>query len=282
MEDTISTAGATVDDQNATDQSTTTATDTQNVNQDANLDTSTSTDNTSDATASDKTSTDDAKSDDSDKNSDTDNSSTTFDSDLDDWAERTNRPKPTNDRERELYQEIRNTARDMGRQKQAKEALGNVGDAIRDTNPTTQTDSDDSLELEDTVSALQKSIQEERSLRIRSEYVSANEVSTDEARVMGEILKEKVDRAPQNKKQAIYDFWTDPDNMADWHQLAKSKLSQSTSPDDKLAEEVKRQERARIAKESQAAGTSRSAKSTVTEGEKTDDQRRLELWESLK
>lgn len=80
---------------------------------------------------------------------------------------------------------------------------------------------------------------------------------------MGEILQEKVDKAqtPEQKK-AAFDYWTNPDNLEDWHALAKARLV-STTDTTVIEQEAARKERERIAKESQANGGGRAATTTT-------------------
>lgn len=185
-----------------------------------------------------------------------------FDDDLDDWAEKTGRPKPESDRERELYQEIRDGQREYSRSKQAKDANNDVNKAIQEAKPADESQEEDE-DLEDPGERAERMIQEERNLRLRSEYFNEKSVSTEESKIMGDILKEKVDRAktPEAKK-AAYDYWTNPDNLEDWHALAKARISASTDTT-AIEQEAARKERERIAKEHQAGGSSRSAKVTT-------------------
>lgn len=227
----------------------------------ATTDNQTDADNTGndnlDSSKSTDSSADDGNTDSNDGDEDT--SAPKFDTDLDEWAEKTGRATPTTDRERELYQEIRDGQREFSRTKQAKDATSEVDKALTDLKPVdNKTDDDDEEEL-DSGDIAQRMIAEERGLRLRGEYFVEKSVTTDEAKTMGEILKEKVERAksPEARKQA-YDYWTHPDQLADWHDLAKARISVNTDTS-VIEEEAARKERARIAKESQANGPSRNA-----------------------
>lgn len=236
---------------NQTDQGKAT-TDNQNTDKGENLDTSKSTDTSDD----DDKSTDGAE--------DNDASATKFDSDLDEWADKTGRPKPTSDRERELYQEIRNGQREYSRSKQAKETSDEVNKAIQDAKPadTKQDDEDDDDRdpVEKRQDELEAKLAESESLRMRSEFFTEKSVSAEESKVMGEILKEKVDKGGQ----AAFDYWTNPAQLDDWHTLAKARISTSTSSTTAIEQEAARKERERIAKEQQANGASRNAKTSVS------------------
>jgi hypothetical protein len=188
-----------------------------------------------------------------------------FDTDLDEWAEKTKRPVPTTDRERELYQEIRNSQRDFSRSKQAKDATQSVDKAITAIKPADNKGEDDERDpVEIRQDALEETLAEERSLRVRSEYFSEKSVDQKTADVMGEILKEKVDRAatPEAKQQA-FKYWTHPDQLEDWHALANARLA-TVKDTTVIEQEAARKERERIAKESQANGGTRSATTTQT------------------
>lgn len=192
-----------------------------------------------------------------------------FDTDLDEWAEKTKRPVPQDDRERALYQEIRDSQRDFSRSKQTKEATTEIAKSIDAVKPADNKEEDDERDpVEIRQDEIENQLREERSLRVRSEYFAEKSVTADQSKVMGEILQEKVDRAatPAAKK-AAFDYWTDPTNLEDWHALAKARLS-TTTDTTVVQEEAARKERERIAKESQAAGAIRNAKST-TESAKT-------------
>lgn len=222
-----------------------------------NLDTSKTTDTTS--TGDDKTTTT--------TEGDAGTPAKKFDTDLDEWAGKTNRAVPSTDRERELYQEIRDSQRDFSRSRQAKDSTAAVQTAVDSAKPDNKVDpeNDERDPLEVRQDAMEAQFREERTLRHRSEYFTEKSVTADEGKTMGEILKEKVDRAATPAaKQAAYDYWTDPNNLEDWHDLAKARLA--VSPDISVVEqEAARKERERIAKESQAAGGNRNATTTSTE-----------------
>lgn len=221
--------------------------------------TTTSSDNLETTTST--TTTDDSS---SDAGATADDSASTpkFDEDLDDWAAKTNRPAPTSDRERELYQEIRDGQREYSRNKaieDAKESLADVNNLIKDQRPDPNPLDDEELDpLEKRLNDLEADRAQERSLRMRSEFFTANQITKEQSDMMGEILKEKVDKFGK----AAYDHWTNPDNLEDWYQLAKARLIDiDTSA---VAEEAARKERERIATESKATATRRSATTTTT------------------
>lgn len=217
----------------------------------------TSSDNLEETTTADTT--EDGSSTTDDKT--TDNSTPQFDKDLDDWATKTGRAVPTTDRERELYQEIRNGQREFSRARSSQE---NVSKAITDQKPADDDDDEGSGDpLLDRLNKYEASMQEERSLRIRSEYFGEHKVSEAEGKMMGDILKEKVDRGGAE----AYKFWTNPDNLADWHALAQARLmNQDTAA---IRDQAAAEERARIAKESKATGGANRSATTTQPAAKT-------------
>lgn len=260
-EDSTTAAAANQDDATTS----TTATDQTATTDSRTADDKTGSDN-SDTSKSTDASGDDDKSTTTDKKDDT-SSAPKFDTDLDEWAEKTGRPKPTTDRERELYQEIRDSRREFSRSKQAKDATTVADKAIADAKPAdTKTDDDDDRDpVEIRQDNIEAQLRDERHMRLRGEYFVEKSVTPEESKVMGDILKEKVERAktPEAKKQA-YDYWTHPDQLEDWHMLAKARLGASSATDTTVVEEeAARKERARIAKESQAAGGNRNATTTT-------------------
>lgn len=206
-----------------------------------------------------------------------------IDPDLDEWAEKTKRPVPTTDAERMLLQEIRNGQREYSRAHQGKETATKLKDGIAAAKPEGEQDnSDDGDPLAKRQDRLEADLAEERALRQRGEYLNQNEVSDDEVTAMGEILKEKVDKAPTAKaKREAFDYWTNPTHLEDWHDLARIRLAKAgDSGDDRatIEAEAARKERVRLAKESRANGSNRNAASTRT-GEKTEDEKRLERFQ---
>jgi len=246
------------DQQNADNQSDQdkATTDQQNGDQNAdNLEKSDSTDNSGEDDNSN-----------SNEEEDENSSASKFDDDLDEWAKKTNRAVPTTDSERKLLQEIRDGQREFSREQEAKKATAAVQDAMKDSQPTDnkQDDEDDEGDpLAKKVSELEASNRSERTARLQSEYFSTHPVTPEESKVMGEILKEKVDKGGQS----AYDYWTNPDNLEDWHTLAKARIG-STTDTTAIETEAARKERVRIAKEQQANGPARNATSKVTNEKK--------------
>ena len=204
-----------------------------------------------------------------------------FDKDLDDWATKHGHEKPENDRERQLLQTIRNGQREFSRDQQAKKAAGKLQDAAKAVKPGDQPpDDDDDIDpLEQKVGSLEAQLAEERTARLQAEYFETNNVTDDEAEMMGTILTEKVEKAAkrgEDAAKAAFEYWNHPDQLEDWHGLAKARLAGNTDTG-AIAEEAARKERERIAQESKANGPVRSAAHTTT-SDKTEDQERLERF----
>jgi hypothetical protein len=203
-----------------------------------------------------------------------------FDIDLAEWAEKTGRKTPETDEDRALLQEVRDGQREFTRSKQAKDAARDVTKAANDAKPEQKAD-EYADPLEERVARAEARQAEEQALRLRSEYVTEHSVTLEETNVMGAILKEKVEKAAAispEKAQQAYDYWTDPNNLEDWHALAKARMSSNSSTDNSEIEaEADRKEREKIARESKANGPVRNAATTST-GAKTEDQKRLERF----
>lgn len=193
-----------------------------------------------------------------------------FDKDLDEWAEKKGYEKPENDRERKLFQELRNNEREFTRNRQTKKTADDLNKTIKDAAP--KADADAIVDpLEKDVASLRSELNQERTTRLQSEYFSQNGVTADEVEVMGEILKEKAARGDMS----AFNYLSDARNLGDLHDLVKIRMQKTETSD--VAEKAKQEERERIAKLSKSTSTSRSAKSTVP-GNKTDEL--TELWSS--
>lgn len=201
-----------------------------------------------------------------------------FDPDLAEWAEKTGRKVPETDEDRALLQEVRDGQREFTRSKQAKDAVKDVNKAVNDAKPDAK-DDEYADPLEKRVADGEARLAESEALRLRSEYVTENNVTLEESQVMAAILKEKVEKAAAvspEKGKAAFDYWSDPANLEDWHSLAKARLA-STTDNSQIEAEAARKEREKIARESKANGPARNATQTQT-GAKTEDQKRLERF----
>lgn len=205
-----------------------------------------------------------------------------FDSDIDEWAEKRFGSKPTTDEQRVAYQQARDEQREFTRSQQAKRITDDakaLADEIKSAKGEV-TDDDDELEdpLEKDVKELREKLDAAEESRLQSEFYQTEKVTDTEGKVMVDVFKEKIAKAatPEGKRQALA-FWSKPSALPDLLELAKARIVNGTDVAKDAAEEAARQEREKIAKESQANSPGRGAKSP-TSGVKTPEQERLERF----
>ena len=285
----------------AADTTTSTGNDTGTDNQPAdkgdNLDEASKSTDTTDSADGDKTSTDD-KSDSDDKSGDDDKGegadddtpASKFDDDLDDWAAKRNMPKAETDEQRQAYQDLRDSQREFTKKRQAEKEAANSAELAKanddlkselkgDDAEGADDDDDEKDPLEKTVEELKADRDAERTTRLQSEFYQSNSVTDAEHKQILEVIKEKVNRpATTEGKLQAHAIWTHPSALPDLLDIARARIANSTDKS-AIADEAAREERERIAKESQAASSGRGAKVTTPAKEKTDDERRLELWD---
>lgn len=250
-----------------------------------NLDkTSTSTD-TNDSADGDKKSADDSKSADAKdgaddgggKKDDTSASTPKFDDDLDDWIEKTGRPKPENDEQKQVLQDLRNSQREFTRKQQADKDAKSLGDTVKETGKDLKkpgdgnSDEDDPLAKD--VKELQARLDREETTRLQSEFYTNEKVTPDEHKLIIDIFKEKVDKQPDDQaKLRAVEVWGHPSALPDLLDLARARMASNSASE--IGDKAAQEERERIARESQANSPSRSASSTTT-SDKTEDEARL-------
>lgn len=231
-----------------------------------NLDTSTSTDtDTPDDSAA----------------TDVDTPATKLDDDLDDWIAKRGLKAET-DEEKQSLQELRNSQREFTREQQAKkeaQASKELQDSLQAERDalTPDEDDDDDDEYDKRLKAVEARAEAEKLTRLQSEFYTTNKVSDAEHTAILDLIKEKVARhsTPEAKLQAL-DYWGSPDALPDLLDLAKARLFKST--DTSAAEQAAaKAERERIAKESNANPSTRSAKTVVQSG-KTPEQERFDRF----
>jgi hypothetical protein len=116
------------------------------------------------------------------------------------------------------------------------------------------------IPLKKRLAAVEKDRITEQTLRLRSEFFIANDISEETSNTMGEILKEKVAKAPTPEaKQKVIDHWSHPDQLQDWYDIARSREINASK--DVIADEATQKERERIAQQGRAAGVNRNAQS---------------------
>jgi hypothetical protein len=203
-----------------------------------------------------------------------------FDTDLDDWIEKKGLAKPENDEQKRAYQDFRNSQREFTRAQQAKKDSDGLHDAVKgakdDLKPKDGDDDDDErTDEQKRLDALEADRNNERTMRLQSEFYTENKVSSDEHKTILEVLKEKIDKAPTNAaKLKALDYWGSPEALPDLLDIAKARLAKATDTSD-VADKAAQEERARIARESNAHSPSRSAKNN-NPSDKTPEQERTE------
>ena len=211
-----------------------------------------------------------------------DNSTPAFDTDLDDWAEKRFGAKPITDEQRNAYQESRNEQREFTKNQQAKrdtESAKALDAAIKEIQSHNIDDEDESVDpLEKDVRELKARLESQEVSMLQSDFWRANNIDDALGNVMVDVYKEKVAlaRSPEAKRLAV-NYWSSADALSDLHDIAKARVAGGTDTASIAAEEAARQEREKIAKESQANSPGRGAKST-TSGSKTPEQQRLERF----
>lgn len=239
-------------------------------------DSSKSTDNS--AADDDKKSTTDT----SDKKDDTPASQ--FDEDLGDWITKRGLPEPTDDAQKQKYQDLRNEQREFTRSQQEKRAADDakeLGKAVNDAKADQDSDDDDDEgldPLEKRVKQNEDALAEERVTRQQSEFYRSNSVTPEQHKEILSVMKEKfaAPTTPEGKKRAV-ELWSSPEALPDLLDLAKARLGSAEKAT--IADEAAQQEREKIARESQAKSPGRSA-SQHTSSDKTEDEARLERFKA--
>lgn len=187
-----------------------------------------------------------------------------FDQDLDSWAEKTGRAKPTTDTERALLQEIRNSQRAFSKEQEAKKEAANLQQKIDQLLPLQESQEEYTDEYDQRLAQVERNTKLVNDARLRSEYMIANEVDQETGAEMAAVLQEAID----SDNWARFNFYSDSANLADLHSLAKSRLLGSKTVDNSEIEERARQkERERLAQLQQANGPSNNATSNPVQSQ---------------
>lgn len=246
---------------------TTTATDTKTASDSNNLDASKSDDKTVVAD-------DDKKSDTTTK---TDDTPASFDDDLDEWITKRKFAKPTNDEERQAYQDLRNQQREYTREQQSKKESDDINKEVEKVKSTLKEDDEDDLDpLEKRQNEMDARFTEERNIRLRSEFYVANKVTSEEHKMILDVMAEKFNRptTDEGKKKAL-ETWSDPSMLTDLLDIARGRIAKTVDTSD-IEAEAARKERERIARESESKSPGRAASQSTTSNEdiNSDEARR--------
>ncbi len=243
--------------------------------------------NEGDNTDNTSKSTDDTKSaDDGKESTDTsddkeDTPASKLDDDLDDWIIKRGMKVPETDEEKQSFQDLRDDQRNYTREQQAKKDADELSRAVNEAKPEDKPDDDeeDALDpLEIRQNKIEADLAEEKKTRLQSEFYTSNQITPEQSQAILDVMKEKF-AAPttdEGKKRA-FGLWSDPEMLPDLLDLAKARLSKATSST--VADEAKREERERIARESNAKSPGRSATDSPTSN-KTEDDARLERFKA--
>lgn len=203
-----------------------------------------------------------------------------LDDDLDDWIDKRGLPKPTDDAQKQKYQDLRNEQREFTRTQQAKKDADNaaslnkeIEDAKKAAKPdSTDDDEDEDDETEKRLKAIEADRDHERNTRLQSEFYVANKVSDAEHQAMLTIIKEKVagKATPEEKLKAI-DYWGSPEALPDLLDIAKARVNKGSA--DAAAEAAAQEERERIANESHSSGPTRSATKSSSGSQTPEEER---------
>lgn len=203
-----------------------------------------------------------------------DNPTSPLDDDLDEWIEKRGLAAPTDDKQKQAYQDLRNSQREYTREQQSKKDAADLGSEVnkaKDENKPTGTDDDLEDEDDKRISKLEADTARERTTRLQSEFYTTNGVTNDEHKQIMEIIKEKIAVQPSVEgKQKAIDLWGDPGSLPDLLDIARARLAKGN--DTNVADEAAQKERERIAKESNANSPGRSA--TSTPADKTAEETR--------
>lgn len=191
--------------------------------------------------------------------------SSQYDDDLAAWAEKTGRPVPATEAEKKLLQEIRNNQRDFHASRQPKDLANGISSAVSEVRPQASED-DDVDPIASKLQQLEYEVRQEKYNRALTEFFVNNNVSQEVADSMGTFLKEKVAAGGH----AAYDYWTDPANLKDWHDLAAVRV-QAVTGTNSAAEQARLQERQRLAQLQQAQSPQANAQSNTVREEKGYD-----------
>lgn len=203
-----------------------------------------------------------------------------LDADIEDWADKKGLPKATSDEQKQAYQVMRNEQREFTRTQQAKKDSATLTDSVTKTKDGLKPKDDDELDpMEKRMAAVEADRIAERTARLQSEFYTTEKVTPEEHKAILEIFKEKVDRQPDDKsKLAAVDLWGAPEALPDLLDIARARLAKSTDTTD-VADKAAREERERIARESNAKSPGRNA-STTTTSDKTEDEARAERFKA--
>lgn len=185
-----------------------------------------------------------------------------FDKDLDKWMEDRGYDKPENDKERRLAQDTRNSQRDFSKRSEAAASAKKIADNVTDTAKEEVDNDDDADPMAKRLATVEASLTTERQNRQISEFVYAmseagKPVTMAESDAMGELLAKTL----KEDGKAGVDFLLK--NIPRWHKLAAMDIGTDSVDTDAVSDKARKEERARIQKETNAGGPHKSAKNNA-------------------
>lgn len=243
-----------------------------------------------DASKSDDTTvvTDDDKSKDTKTTDKTDDApaTPTLDDDLDDWIVKRGLKVPETEAEKVSLQELRNDQREFTKSRQsdaAAKAAKELGDEIHKNKPEAKSDDDDDLDpLEKRQKKLEDDFEADKTTRAQGDFYRDNSITAEspEHKAMLDIFREETSKGDTvEEKTADLDYWSNPKRLPLLLQLAKARIAGSTDTN-AIADKAAREERERIAKESESKSPGRAATNPSSTGDKSEDEARTERFKA--
>lgn len=244
-------------------------------------------DNLDDASKStdDKTADDDKTPTDDKKTDDTPATPLKLDDDLDDWITKRGLKVPETDAEKQSLQELRNEQREFTKTRQADKAAKaakELGDEIHKNKPADDSDDDDLDPLEKRQKKLEEDFEADKTTRAQGDFYRDNGLTADspEHKAILDIFRENTTKGDTiEEKKADLEYWSNPKRLPLLLELAKARVSGSTDTN-AIADKAAREERERIARESESKSPGRAATTTTTSSDKSEDEARTERFKS--
>lgn len=229
----------------------------------------------------DKTPTDDDK-----KSDDTPATPLKLDDDLDDWITKRGLKVPETDAEKQSLQELRNEQREFTKTRQADKAAKaakELGEEIHKNKPADDNNDDDDLDpLEKRQKKLEEDFEADKTTRAQGDFYRDNGLTADspEHKAILDIFRENTTKGDTlEEKKADLEYWSNPKRLPLLLELAKARVTGSTDTN-AIADKAAREERERIARESESNSPGRAATTKTSSSDKSEDEARTERFKS--
>lgn len=206
-----------------------------------------------------------------------------LDDDLDDWIVGRGLKVPEDEAEKLKFQELRNEQREFTKSRQADaaaKAAKELGDEIHKNKPEDKSDDEDLDPLEKRQKKLEDDFEADKTTRAQGDFYRDNNITADspEHKALLDIFREETSKGDTvEEKKADLDYWSNPKRLPLLLSLAKARIAGSTDTD-AIAEKAAREERERIAKESESNSPGRASKDNTSSDTKTEDAARTERF----